>query len=151
MNKASTAKVYTILNGLMKSYYQPYPLLYLDIFVSDLRKAGIKARVEDAEFPFEFFEEACNAVIRWFMKGYPGLTENRIGPMLQAVWAFHKECMERPDATDADMDYLVDRANILAGAVEQPDERALYTAVLHEYDRASKRSEQSQPNSGVKE
>lgn len=140
MNKTSAAKVYTILNKLMRRHYRTYPLIMLDVFIRELREAGQKALLEDAEFPIKFFYEMCNAVIRWFMKSYPGLTENRIGPMLQAVWAFHKECLERPDATDADMDYLVDRANILAGAVEQPDERSLYTAVLHEYDRQTKHS-----------
>ena len=151
MNKTSAAKVYTILHKLMRRHYRTYPLIMLDVFIRELREAGQKALMEDTDFPIEFFYEMSNTVILWFMKGYPGLTENRIGSMLQAVWAFHKECLERPDGTDTDMDYLFDRANVLAEDIEQVNERALYIAVMHEYDRATKHSDDTQPNSGVRE
>lgn len=142
MNRASTAKVYTILNKILHQYYLPYPLENLDLFVRDLREAGQRCMEEDSAFPIEFYREVEHIVIRWLIAGFPGVTKDRIRPLLTELWEFHKQVMEY-DHSDASVDAL----NDIAVKKIEPltgDIRALYFAVLREYDREGKEQNQTE-------
>lgn len=137
INKKSTSVAYTILNKTLNAYHSKWPLENLDLFIKDLRESGQKALAEDPAFPIEFYRECEHQIIRWCIDGFAGLEKDRIGVMLQRIWAFHKVCMEH-DFSDQSMDELLATAEDLVKGIESKEEQGLYVAVLHDYERASK-------------
>lgn len=138
MNKKSTSVAYTHLNTLLKKYHDNrHPLINLDLFVKELRETGQRGETEDPEFPIEFFYEASHALIAWCMGSFQGLPRDGIGPMLQRLWGFHKRMMEY-GFSDDDTEKLIVEAEAAIKDIERSEERALYMAVLHEYDRLAK-------------
>lgn len=137
MNKKSTSTAYTILNTILKKYDIPYPLVNLDLFVQELRETGQRALAEDPDFPIDFYREESQVVIKWMLKGFEGLPTSYIGKMLQRLWEFHKHAMTFDHSDDAADKILADAEMAVKGVCAE--ERAMYIAVLHEYDRECKK------------
>lgn len=134
MSKESAAVVYKVLTGIMLKYYDPFPLRNLDLFIRDLRNSGKESMQADENFPIDFYRECVNALITWCIDSFKDLSRDRIYPMFQQVWGFHKRMLEF-DASDNASDTLLAEANEICNGIERKEERALYIAVLHEYTR----------------
>lgn len=134
MSKESAAVVYKVLTGIMLKYYDPYPLRNLDLFIRDLRNSGRESMQADEHFPIDFYRECANALIAWCIDSFKDLSRDRIYPMFQQAWAFHKYMLGL-DASDDATDTLLAEANKICDGIERKEERALYIAILHEYTR----------------
>lgn len=137
MNKKSTSTAYTILNTILKKYNTPFPLVNLDLFIAELRETGQRALAEDPDFPIDFYREESQVVIKWMFKGFEGLPLNYVGKMLQRLWEFHKHAMTFDHSDDAADKILADAELAVKGVCAE--ERAMYIAILHEYDRECKK------------
>lgn len=137
MNKKSTSTAYTILNTILKKYDTPFPLVNLDLFIAELRETGQRALAEDPDFPIEFYREESQVVIKWMLNGFEELPASYIGRMLQRLWEFHKHVMTFDHSDDAADKILADAELAVKGVCAE--ERAMYIAILHEYDRECKK------------
>jgi hypothetical protein len=137
MNKKSTSTAYTILNSILKKYDTPFPLVNLDLFIAELRETGQRALSEDPNFPIEFFREESHIAIKWMLKGFEELPASYVGRMLQRLWEFHKHAMTFDHSDDAADKILADAELAVKGVCAE--ERAMYIAILHEYDRECKK------------
>ena len=108
MNKKVTSEAYTMLNNVAM------------------------AALDNPEFPVYFYMEAERAILRMLMSGQT--SKDRMKQTLMDAWTFHKSVMEY-DHTDQSLDRLFAEAERVLSGIDNEEVKALYLAILHEYDR----------------
>ena len=136
--RKATGKVYQILTETMERYWNKKSLLYWTRMSSELYSKKVEAYKADNLFPYEFFDDMADKVLRWHMNDkFSGINDYEIKPMFQRMWQLHRKYLGVA-LTDDDVQTFMGESDAYAlnfGNIARPHVVGMLLAIMHDLDK----------------
>lgn len=116
--RRSTGRVYQIVTETMERYWNKRTLMFWIDLREELKTAGTVAYKEMLDFPFAFYLDMADAVLRWHWDRFHGINDIEVKPTFQMLWKFHRAYLGLPQ-TDEMWDKALAESNTLMNGQDE--------------------------------
>ena len=146
--RKATGKVYQILTETMERYWNKKSLLYWTRMSSELYSKKVEAYKADNLFPYEFFDDMADKVLRWHWEGFKGIQDDEIKSLFVSMWQYHKKYLGVVLTDEVVQTFMCDGDEIVAieeGAAK-PHVLQMVLAIMKDLERRNPTENQSGEN-----